>query len=225
MEEEPGQARQGATGEALRVVGAMPRGDRSRRAAALSALAALLAAGLLVACDDDPPEPSAPTPEPSAPGGDPCLESALAATKALKMGLKTRLLAAMQEGGPAAVRVCAEEAEAIRRRVARETGVRVGRASTKLRNPANAEAPDWVKAYLDAPTRDGDGFAPWTERTADEARVVSPLTAEGPCLTCHGEAIPPAIASVIDEHYPRDMARGFSEGELRGVVWAAASCE
>jgi len=201
----------------------------------MSAAAALLSVGLLVACEDDGPEPSGAATEPStqpstetAPSpseGDPCLESALAATKALKMGLKTRLLAAMQEGGPAAVRVCAEEAEAIRARVADETGVRVGRTSTKLRNPANAQAPDWAKAYLDAPTRDGDTFAPWTERIATEARVVSPLVAEGVCLTCHGEAIPPEIGSAIDEHYPHDAARGFAEGDLRGVVWAAASCE
>lgn len=213
---------------------------RMSRAVALGVLGALVAGGGLVACDEEPPEApvadeadererseAEPTAEAETAGGAPdaCLASAQAATKALKVGLKTRLMEAMREGGPAAVRVCADEAEAIRARVAEETGVRVGRTSTKLRNPANAEAPEWAKAYLAAPSREGDSYAPWSERTPSEARVASPLVAEGLCLTCHGESIPPEIASVIDEHFPEDEARGFAAGDLRGVAWAVARCE
>jgi len=194
----------------------------------------LLAGGVLVACDEDVPEATdrpAETPEPELrtdEGEEPpdeCVASAEAAIGALKMGLKTRLVEAMQDGVPAAVEVCANEAEAIRARVAEETGVRVGRTSTKVRNPANAEAPEWAKAYLEEPRRADGGFAAWVERTDTEAHVVSPLVAQGLCLTCHGETITPSTIATIDEHYPDDRARGFADGDLRGVVWAAATCE
>lgn len=211
------------------------RGVRMRRVGLVSLSSVALALIVLGACEEEPsvpataPEPTEAPTEPEAPAeaatADTCVASALAATKALEMGLKTRLVAAMQEGAPAAVDVCANEAETIRARVASETGVRVGRTSTKLRNPSNAEAPQWAKAYLDSPTRDGDGYAPWVERTDAEAHVVSPLVAQGLCLTCHGEAIPAEVMAAIDAAYPDDHARGFAEGDLRGVVWASASCE
>lgn len=200
----------------------------------------LFAVAMLGACDDEPaesePAGSEPAEQPVSEGEpdteteavaepDPCVASALAATKQLKMGLKTRLMEAMGEGPAAAVRVCHDEAAAIRTRVAEESGVRLGRTSTKLRNPANAEAPEWAKAYLEEPTREDGGYANWVERTEGEAHVVSPLIAQGVCLTCHGESIPPAIDEVLAEHYPEDEARGFAAGDLRGVVWASATCE
>ena len=197
-------------------------------------MAAAMAFGALAACDDDESETeaasaeSATSPEeaPSEEAGeDACVASATAAIGQLQRGLKTRLVAAMGEGAPAAVRVCADEAEAIRAHVAQESGVRVGRTSTKLRNPANAEAPPWAKAYLESPAREDGAFVHWVERTPTEARVVSPLVAQGLCLTCHGEAIPPEVAEVLDERYPEDEARGFAEGDLRGVAWAIASCD
>ncbi len=193
----------------------------------------VIALGLLGACDDEEPAEDERTAEPAGaqteaeaaePGPDPCVDSALAATKQLKMGLKTRLMEAMGESPAAAVDVCHDEAAAIRARVAEATGVRIGRTSTKLRNPANAEAPAWAKAYLEEPRREDGGYANWIERTEGEAHVVSPLVAEGVCLTCHGESIPAEVDAVLAERYPDDEARGFAAGDLRGVVWASATC-
>lgn len=200
-----------------------------------SAFIGVVFAFAMLACEEDPepseaaeevqPEEAEPEAEVEPAEEDPCVASALAATKQLKVGLKTRLMEAMGEGVPAAVRVCHEEAPAIRALIAEETGVRIGRTSSKLRNPANAEAPEWAEAYLEEPTREDGGYVSWTERTVDEARVVSPLVVQGVCLTCHGESIPPAVDQVLAEHYPNDEARGFAAGDLRGVVWASASCD
>ena len=39
-------------------------------------------------------------------------------------------------------------------------------------------------------------------------------------MMCHGDNIAPEIAARIAEHYPQDRATGFSEGDLRGLIWA-----
>ena len=198
-------------------------------------MATALAVTALAACDDEDaaereaatgvtPAVDERTSEEAAGEEDPCVAAASAAIGQLQRGLKTRLVAAMGEGAPAAVRVCAEEAESIRARVAQQSGVRVGRTSTKLRNPANGEAPPWARAYLESPKRVDGAFVQSVERTPTEARVVGPLVAQGLCLTCHGRSIPPEVAAALDERYPDDQARGFAEGDLRGVTWAIARC-
>lgn len=198
-----------------------------KRTTAALALGALAALGLL-ACEDSPPaeraEPAAAGPE--APDEDPCVRRADAAARQLGKLLKTRLVAALGQGGPeAAVRVCAEEAQGIHRRVAEETGVRVGRTATKLRNPANAEAPGWVRAYLEQHADDPMPTPTIREREGSQARVLVPLGAAGVCQTCHGVAVAPAVRAVLAERYPDDQAVGFAPGSLRGVLWAEADCE
>jgi hypothetical protein len=135
----------------------------------------------------------------------------------------------MAEGGPeAAVRVCADEAQATARRVADERGGSVGRASLRLRNPANA-APDRVAAWLAAqgerPAAGVDGFER-VDAVGDGrvARVLTPIAVEPPCLACHGsaEGLPPAVKALLAEKYPADAATGYAAGDLRGAVWAEA---
>jgi len=226
--------------------------SRVRRASGLAALAALAASAAIgvVGCDEgaddaggtaarespargsaereaarEATETSANRGATAAGEPEPCAERALAATDELKRALKTRLMAAMREGPDAAVTVCADEAEAIRARVAEETGARIGRTSEGLRNPANAAAPEWARRYLAEPHRVDGAFAPWSERVDGEAHAVAPLPTGGLCLTCHGAEVPPPVQANLDERYPEDRATGFAEGDLRGVVWAALDCE
>jgi len=37
------------------------------------------------------------------------------------------------------------------------------------------------------------------------------------CLACHGAAITPEVAAMLDEYYPGDQARGFAAGDIRGA--------
>jgi hypothetical protein len=48
---------------------------------------------------------------------------------------------------------------------------------------------------------------------------VEPIYVKRICLACHGSALSPSVASRIDEHYPQDEARGFKEGDFRGLFW------
>lgn len=205
------------------------------RAAAASVAGALLLA--LGGCANEPAEERAePASEetaeapPAEPSGekppDPeaaALARANAAADHLGSNLRARLVAALQEGGPAkAVEVCSAEAPEIARAAADETGARVGRSSLRLRNPAN-EPPEWVAAWLEstgeAPAAEATGFA----RIEDgHARVLRPIPVEGPCLACHGKNVAPEVAAILRERYPSDRATGYELGELRGALWAEA---
>lgn len=155
----------------------------------------------------------------AAPASEP---PAVLAAKKLGKSLKERLTGALQAEGPvAAARVCADEAQAITA-AANTGGVKVGRTSSKLRNPKNAP-PDWVSAWLAAQTP-GQPPAPQVTTEAGVSRAVLPIVIEPPCLTCHGpkDALAPEIQALLAERYPDDAATGYAVGDLRGALWAEA---
>ncbi|MDJ0938646.1 MAG: DUF3365 domain-containing protein [Woeseiaceae bacterium] len=135
-----------------------------------------------------------------------------------KQDLKAALVAGLAEGPAAAISACNVEAPGIAAELS-VNGVRVGRSSHKLRNPANG-GPDWVTPLLDAYLADTSNRSPVTV-TLDDGRsgYVEPIIAQPMCLTCHGEVLAPDIAERIAALYPEDQATGFAEGDLRGVFW------
>ena len=145
-----------------------------------------------------------------------------AAAKKLGAELKARLQAAMQQGGPdAAVRVCADEAQAITAQAQTED-VAVGRRSLRMRNPKNT-APAWVDAWLtEHGERPLEGLGPRFEVVDGTARFLRPIGVDAVCLLCHGpaESIQPSVKTLLAENYPDDAATGYALGDLRGVVWA-----
>jgi diadenosine tetraphosphatase ApaH/serine/threonine PP2A family protein phosphatase len=150
-----------------------------------------------------------------------------AATQKLGGALKTKLKAAVSEGGPLnAVNVCHDEAQAIAERICDEEGLTVGRTSRKFRNPANA--PDeWEMAGLEefserlAAGEKGEDLEMWATVTGPGgARTFRYLKAipTGPlCLACHGSELPPELDQKLVELYPDVHARGFAVGDLRGA--------
>jgi hypothetical protein len=145
------------------------------------------------------------------------LERATAAREALAFALVSRVTESMQtSGAPTTIEVCAGEAATITEAVSNEHGVRMGRTSFALRNPANAP-PAWaselVAAHAEAPA----------VRVAPDGTlgVLSPIRLMPPCETCHGasDAIAPEVRGVIAARNPEDRATGFSAGDLRGYFW------
>jgi len=149
---------------------------------------------------------------------------------ALQLGLRSELMQALEAGGPsAAVRVCRDRAEAL----ARELGaaslppVELKRVTRKPRVPANAPDPwearalDWFEGEL---AQGGPLPEDWVQRISGPAglryRYYQPIVAGPPCLTCHGsrEDIPDTVRGVLATLYPDDLATGYREGELRGLV-------
>lgn len=147
------------------------------------------------------------------------LEEGSAAILPFKRGMKAALMAGLQEGPDKAIAACSVEAPKLAAE-ASTGGIRVGRTSTKLRNPSNAPKP-WMEPVLERYAEDVKAREPVVV-AIDRQTVgyVEPIYVQPLCVTCHGEAIAPDIQAALDELYPSDQATGYAPGDLRGVFWA-----
>lgn len=135
-----------------------------------------------------------------------------------KRDLTQALLAGMARSPIEALTACRTRAPEIADALS-QGGVRLGRTSHRLRNPANA-SPDWVRPILNAYLADPSHAAPRSV-SLPEGRTgyVEPIRMQPLCLTCHGERLAPEVAARIAELYPEDRAVGFDVGDVRGVFW------
>ncbi len=135
-----------------------------------------------------------------------------------KQALKQALADGMQKGPVDAISVCKVEAPAIAAANSAD-GVRMGRTSHRLRNPANV-APDWVepilRRYLEEPGNAGPVAVPLSSHRAG---YVEPIALQPLCVACHGKVLASEVAAQIEQDYPYDQATGFEVGELRGIFW------
>ena len=155
------------------------------------------------------------------------LKKATDAAKALEMRLKETLIMTMKVDGAAdVVNFCNETAPTVAAEISSNTGVTVGRSSTKLRNPDNAPNP-WVNAWLlkhDGKPASEAAMLREVVQTEEGAfaRVILPIAVAPGCLICHGpkENIPTQVSTNIAAHYPQDAATGYAVGDLRGGIYA-----
>jgi hypothetical protein len=139
-----------------------------------------------------------------------------------KQGLLQALRDGLAEGPEEAIAACRLEAPRIAETHSID-GVRVGRTSHRLRNPANA-APEWVAPILEAYAEDQADRMPRTVTLPDNRKgYVEPIILQPLCVTCHGDNLAPELASRIRDLYPTDRAIGYQVGDLRGVFWAEFS--
>jgi hypothetical protein len=140
-------------------------------------------------------------------------ERALAARDAMFTALKTRLMEVVGSAGPAAaIDVCAQEAPQIAEQVSQAHGLTIGRTSFRLRNSENAP-PTWASQLV------ANRVAEPTYLTqGGKLAALLPIRIQAQCLMCHGgeETIPPPVKDALAEHYPKDRATGFKDGDLRG---------
>ncbi len=172
---------------------------------------------------------SSPQPAPEA-SAEPVTEAEIArareALNPLKTGLPKALQAAIASDGHAgAVTACSTIAPSLAESGSTET-VKVGRTSTKLRNPKNAPA-DWMQPILNE----------WTQRPPAEGSHAAVRLADGTvgyaepifvkplCTSCHGESIPVDVRAVLKERYPQDQATGYQAGDFRGMFWVTLRLE
>jgi len=136
-----------------------------------------------------------------------------------KEQLVDALTGALEEGGPTnAIHVCRERAPEIAAALS-VGGVRMGRTSHKLRNPANAPQP-WVEPLLEAYVENPTDTRPRAVYVDDSTiGYVEPIYMMSFCLSCHGPSIEPDLLAEIDSVYPEDQATGFRDKELRGLFW------
>lgn len=147
-------------------------------------------------------------------------ELVLTATNVLVSELMGELMAALDAGDAAeAISVCRNKAPIVAVHVSDQYGVKIGRTSHKLRNPANV-SPAWAQTYVKDQVADPTYLA----GPNGEMGVLLPIQLKADCQMCHGpaEMIDDDIQAAIAEDYPDDQAVGFAEGGLRGWIWAEA---
>jgi hypothetical protein len=131
--------------------------------------------------------------------------------------LMGRLQEVLKTQGPEqAIEVCQTEAPAMAEKVGRSHGVRIGRTSTKLRNPSN-RTPAWAEAQVAAQVAE-----PRFIKAPDGGmRALLPIRLGEACQVCHGpeKDIAPGVRSALKKKYPQDQATGYQAGELRGWFW------
>jgi len=144
--------------------------------------------------------------------------------------LPPRLLAALQQeisksGPEGAILVCKDMAPKMAGEISRQTGWKIKRVSLKARNDARAIPDAWEKAALeDFDKRAAAGEPPAQlekgERVDNEYRYVKALPVQPLCLGCHGpvDQLTPAVKSALAQHYPNDLATGYSVGQIRGAI-------
>jgi hypothetical protein len=157
---------------------------------------------------------------PRAPSDAETAARAQAAIAPFKKSLREALMAELAKSPAGAIDVCAETAPALAKE-ASKAGVRLGRASAKLRNPANAP-PGWLPPVMEELAGAPRGTA--ASRVVDlgdgKRGYAEAIWLDAPCLLCHGTAIAADVEAKIAERYPHDAARGFLLGDFRGVFWA-----
>ncbi len=145
----------------------------------------------------------------------------------LLKSLKEALQTAIQEQGlVAAVKVCNLQALPLTA-AAESEGIKIKRTSFKVRNPRNAPDAAEQRAlqhFADRMNPDGTLPPPYVQQVREQDGVYfyyyKPLRIEALCLTCHGDpqSFPEELRRTLDTLYPQDQARGYREGDFRGVV-------
>jgi Protein of unknown function (DUF3365) len=148
---------------------------------------------------------------------------AMQAFDSVQATLSARLVEEMKAGGPLrAVTVCRDEAQALTKKIAADSGMALGRTSDRLRNPLNAQ-PDWAKPFVRrAAGQKAAGLEPVIVDLGDRVGVLRPIGTTAACTTCHGavDRQPEALRRLLARLYPQDAAVGFADGDLRGFFWA-----
>ncbi len=156
------------------------------------------------------------------------VKRARAALMPLKKKLMGELKVAMKAGGfEKAIEACKIKAPAITKAL-NAKGIRVGRASHRARNADNAPKAEWLKRAIETYAKtsvaelEAKKVKPYLlTKIGDRFGYAEPIYVKPLCLSCHGDkkTIPPKIAKLIEKAYPQDRARGFHDGDFRGLFW------
>lgn len=122
-------------------------------------------------------------------------------------------------GAETALDYCNIEAMPLTKSMSEKFGLEISRVSDKMRNPknfANAEELKLIEQYKQQILA-GEDLKP----VRTETHYYEPLVTNAMCLQCHGEPgknIKPNVSAKIAKLYPEDLATGYKENEVRGLI-------
>ena len=142
--------------------------------------------------------------------------------KALKSELQKHLKE--DPSGVKAFDFCSKKADEITKEVNSKLpeGASVRRTALKTRNPNNK--PDAIDEgvmevfEINAIEKNLSPTNIIKIPDGNYTRYYKPLLVQDACLKCHGESVSDEIKAKIKEHYPKDIAVGFKNGDFRGVI-------
>jgi hypothetical protein len=201
-------------------------GPAERAPAAPASAAAAPATVPAPAADASVGAPVASTPA-AAVAIDPWTAEAQALAREYGMTLKGELEAAVKSGGPVkAIVVCKERAPAIAADLSTRAGWDITRVSLKVRNPQMGAPDAWEEEVLTRfEARKAAGNPADTLAVAEvveqggqkQFRYMKAIPTAEVCLVCHGADLTPEVTAALDQAYPRDRARGYALGDIRGA--------
>ena len=134
--------------------------------------------------------------------------------------LLSNVMQAIKTGGPEyAITFCNERAMPLTDSLAKANNCMIQRVSDKYRNPANklTEYDKEMWKQLSSST----AVNPILVAENGQMVFYKPIKiAMAACLTCHGtigKEMNQKTAKIISEKYPKDLATGYQEGDLRGL--------
>lgn len=156
------------------------------------------------------------------------LAGAMQATNVLVTQLTGALKQALEVGGPVnAIAVCRDVAPTLAYQLSTQTGWKVTRVGTRVRDPLLG-SPDAFeqKVLMSFAKKLAMGDKPDSLVHAEVVnepqgrffRFMKGLPTGEPCLSCHGVTLGEDVRAALATGYPKDKATGYLAGDLRGAV-------
>lgn len=144
------------------------------------------------------------------------LEYALSTKKVLGKNLMSAI---QKKGTLAALEFCNIKAMPLTDSMATKHNAIIKRVSDKNRNPnnkANAEELNYIAQFKTELAAKKD-IKPVVIEKGNKVQFYYPIETNIMCLQCHGKQIKPDVQKQILKLYPKDLAVGYSENQLRGI--------
>ena len=126
------------------------------------------------------------------------------------------------KGAENAVEFCNERAYPLVDSMAVMLNTKIKRVTDKPRNPLNIANESELK-YIEASKQilvKGGKVIPQVQEISGKMVAYYPIVTNKMCMQCHGEPntqIQPVTLEKLNSLYPKDMARGYTENQLRGI--------
>ena len=137
-----------------------------------------------------------------------------------KKNLVTNLTQKISEkGAENALEFCNVNAIPLTKQLEDQHNVMIKRVSDKNRNPknkANVEELKYITQFKKQMAKNAD-IKPVVVESGKKIRFYYPIETNTMCLQCHGKEIKPEVKTQILKLYPKDLAIGYKEGEVRGM--------
>ena len=144
------------------------------------------------------------------------LEYALETKKVLGKNL---MEAIQQKGTLEALTFCNSQAIPLTDSMSTKYNASIKRVSDKNRNPnniANSEELNYIAQFKKAVASKQE-IKPVVIEKGDKIQFYYPIETNTMCLQCHGKQIKPEVQRQVLKLYPKDLAVGYNENEVRGI--------